>query len=108
MICSVLIMLFVFDELSFDKFHDDSERIYRLRVERYSGGGAPEFSSAASAPMLPAALNDTAQIEVGTRLFRNPVSVRLGNVSFFEEQAYFADAEFFDVFSFDVVSGVDH
>ncbi|MDA1372702.1 MAG: ABC transporter permease [Proteobacteria bacterium] len=105
MVCSILIMLFVADEFAFDQFHEDSDRIYRLRVERYSGGGAPEFSSAASAPMLPAALNDATQIESGTRLFRNPVSVKYGDVSYFEEQAYFVDSVFFEVFSFEAISG---
>jgi len=105
MVCSILIMLFVADEFSYDRFHDDSDHIYRLRVERYSGGGASEFSSAAAGPMLPAALADVAQIEVGTRLFRNSVSVKYGNISYFEEQAYFVDAAFFDVFSFKAIAG---
>lgn len=105
MVCSILIMLFVADEFAYDRFHEDSERIYRLRVERYSGGGAPEFSSAAAAPMLPAARNEALQIEAGTRLFRNPVNVKFADVAFFEEQAYFVDSTFFDVFSFAAISG---
>ncbi len=105
MICSILIMLFVFDELSFDQYHDDSDRIYRLRVERFSGGGAPEFTSTASAPMLPAALIDAVQIEAGTRLYRNPVSVSNEDIVYFEEQAYFADANFFEVFTFVPIAG---
>lgn len=104
MVCSVLILLFVRDELGYDGFHEDSDRIYRLRVERFSSG-APEFSSAASAPMLVAALNDVPQIEAGTRLFRNPVNVKHGDISYFEEQTLFADASFFDVFSFDILAG---
>ncbi len=105
MICSILIMLFVVDELSFDKFHTDSERIYRVRVERFSGGGAPEFTSTASGPMLPAARNDSAQIEAGSRLLRNPVSVKNDDVTYFEERAFFADAEFFEVFTFSPLHG---
>ncbi len=105
MICSILIMLFVVDELNFDQFHDDSDRIYRMRVERFSGGGAPEFTSTASGPMLPAARNDAAQIEYGTRLFLNPISVSHEDIVYFEEQAYFADAEFFDVFTFIPLAG---
>ena len=30
MSCSILIMLWVYDELSFDRFHQDSEDIYRI------------------------------------------------------------------------------
>ena len=105
MICSILIMLFVVDELSYDKFHEDSERIYRLRVERFSGGGAPEFTSTASGPMLPAARRDAAQIEAGTRLLLSPGSIKNDDVTYFEELAYFADAEFFEVFTFNALQG---
>ncbi len=104
LMCSILILLFVRDELSFDRFHADAEHIYRLRVERFSAG-APEFSAAASAPMMPAALNDLPQIEAGTRLFLNPVAVTHDDVTVFEDGVMFADDSFFDVFSFSLLSG---
>ena len=45
MTCCVLIALYVWDETSFDRFHDDAEQIYRLRVERYSSGGESELTA---------------------------------------------------------------
>lgn len=42
--CCILILLFVEDELGFDRFHDDYDQIYRLRVERFSSGGEAEYS----------------------------------------------------------------
>jgi len=101
----LVIGLFVQFKLSYDRFHADSDRIYRLRLERYSSGGEAEFTSTASGPMLPAALSEAPQIEVGTRLFRNPVSIKFGDITYFEEQTLFVDASFFDVFSFQTVSG---
>jgi len=103
--CCILILLFVEDELVYDQFHDDSERIYRLRVERFSGGGEAEYTASAAAPMLPAALNDVLQIESGTRLSLQPAQVSLDDLSFYEEQLFFADASFFDVFSFKLLQG---
>ena len=44
MTCCVLIALYVWDELAFDRFHDDADQIYRLRVERYSSGGESELT----------------------------------------------------------------
>ena len=34
MACCIVIMLFVQDELSFDRFHENADRIYRLTVIR--------------------------------------------------------------------------
>ena len=103
--CCILILLFVEDELGFDRFHDDYDQIYRLRVERFSSGGEAEYSAAASAPMLPAALNDIVQIEAGTRITRSSNLVSRDDFSYYEEKFFYADAAFFDVFSFELLQG---
>jgi putative ABC transport system permease protein len=103
--CCVLILLFVEDELGYDRYHEDAEQIYRLRVERFAGGGESEYTSSAAAPMLPAALNDIPQIESGTRVNQRTYLVRYEDVSFFEERFLFVDSTFFDVFSFELIRG---
>ena len=103
--CCILILLFVEDELGFDRFHDDYDQIYRLRVERFSNGGEAEYSAAASAPMLPAALKDILQIEAGTRITLSGNLVSRDDLSYYEERFFYADAAFFDVFSFELLQG---
>lgn len=103
--CCILILLFVEDELSYDRYHENSEQIYRLRVERFSSGGEAEYTATASAPMMPAALNDISQIEAGTRLGRQTLLVRHESLSFYEERFFYADSTIFDVFSFNLLRG---
>jgi len=103
--CCILILLFVEDEISYDRFHDGAEQIYRLRVERFSSGGEAEYTSTASAPMLPAAVNDVPQIESATRVNRRTLLVRKDDLGFYEENFVYVDSTFFDVFSFEVVRG---
>lgn len=103
--CCILILLFVEDELSFDRYHDDAEQLYRLRVERFSAGGEAEYTSTAAAPMLPAALNDLPQVESATRIDERTYLVRKDDLAFYEEHFFFVDSSFFDVFSIDILRG---
>lgn len=103
--CCLLILLYVEDELGYDRFHDGADRIYRLRVERFSSSGEAEYTSSSAAPMLPAALKDFSQIETGARISQRTLLVSYQNDSFFEESFYYADAAFFDVFSFNLLRG---
>ena len=86
-------------------FNENADNIYRLRVERFSGGGEAEYTSTASAPMLLAALADVPQIEAGTRINQRRHLVKNGDLSFFEEQFIYVDSTFFDVFSFSMLQG---
>jgi len=103
--CCVLILLFVEDELSYDRYHEDAERVYRLRVERFSSGGEAEYTSTASAPMLPAALDDLPQIEAGARLGQRTVLVKREELAFYEDRFFYADSTVFDVFTFELLRG---
>ena len=105
MTCCVLISLYVADELSFDRFHANADQIYRLRVERYSSGGESELTSTASAPMAPAILQDHPQVEQAVRISQRTYLVEQADRRFYEEDFFWVDSSFFDVFSFDLVQG---
>ena len=59
---TLLISLFIYDELSYDKMFADSDRIYRINVDSKFGGPAREFSQAA-APLAGAMYNDIPQVQ---------------------------------------------
>ena len=105
MACCVLIFLYVTDELSFDRFHDKADQIYRLRVERYSSGGESELTSTASAPMVPAILQDHPQVEQAARISRRTYLVEQADRRFYEDGFLWADSSFFEVFSFKLLRG---
>ena len=105
MTCCILILLYVQDERSYDRYHENADRIYRLRVERFAGGGETERSAAASSPMAPAALSDLPQIERAVRFNRRTYLVEHEDRRFYEPNFLWADSSVFDVFSFPFLRG---
>ena len=103
---SILILLFVLDELSFDKFNKDSDRIYRISVQAKIQG--PEIRAAASCvPIGPTLVQELPGVEQYTRLFPfggDPL-VRYEDKSFVEDGFLYVDSTFFDVFTTRFIAG---
>ncbi len=101
----LLLMLYVQDEFSFDRFHTNAERIYRIRSDvRFSGS---TFNYAVSAaPIAPTLKQDMPDVEAATRFkIRGAMSVKIGGRAFSEENVCHADPDFFRVFSVPVTQG---
>ena len=103
--CFVLISLFVWDELSFDRFHRNADRIYRLTLDAQIGEKL--FLTARSSPPLARSLmSDVPGVEAATRLrVVGDHSLRYEDHSFTEYRLYVADSCLFRIFSFSVVEG---
>ncbi|HEY0655348.1 MAG TPA: ABC transporter permease [Chryseosolibacter sp.] len=103
----LLLVTWIRDEVSFDRFHDKAERIYRFSLE-YGNGGQTAATSVSPTALLPAILS-LPEAETGTRYYkvsgRNPWIVRYEENSFRESRFYIADSTFFDVFSFPLLKG---
>jgi len=103
--CSLIITLFVLDELSYDKYHENSSRIYRVDSDiRF--GGKDMHLAVAPAPLAEALKNDYPEIESVTR-FRSWGSflVKKTDENFKEYNVIWADPAVFEVFTFDVIAG---
>lgn len=108
--CFILISLYIFDELTYDRFHAKSHRIYRL-VEHFESEGIGEHSASQPFPVAEAIVNDfPGQVEAAVRLFNfqspslsvaSPESKR----EFNEKRVFFADVDFFKVFDFELLQG---
>lgn len=104
----IMIMLFVFDELSYDRYHSNSDRIYRVCMI-YDFGGVGENSASMPFPVAPALQNDFPHlIERSARLFnfqstRNLVEYE--DHKFNEKGFFFADSSFFDIFDHEFIMG---
>ena len=101
----ILIMLFVQDELSYDRFHKNSENIYRVYIEGKFGNNAIKspFTSNLMAPTMQEELADAL---LATRFF--DVSrriVKYEDKSFVEKRFFYGDENFFKLFSFPLISG---
>lgn len=105
MTCGVLILLYVQDELKYDRFHENADQIHRVRVERFAGGGEAEYRATASAPMAPAIVNDFPEVLAATRFGQSNFLVEHEDRRFYESRFFWTDSTVFDVFSFDMIHG---
>ena len=108
--CFLLIYFYIQDELSYDRFHSKSDRIYRV-LEHFESEGVGEHSASLPFPTGPALKNDfPRQVEHAVRLFNfQSPTLTLANVpadkAFTESQIFFADSNFLEVFDFALLEG---
>ncbi len=99
-----LIMLWVQDELSFDRFHENAGRIYRLTLESHLG--APQSAPVVPTPAGPALVRDFPEVLKAARLDRPRRSVIVYNdKEYIEEGIGATDNSFFEIFSFPFLAG---
>jgi putative ABC transport system permease protein len=100
----VLISLYVYHELSMDRFHAKADRIFRI-VENLRTENELLLQSTSSPPMGPMLLKDFPEVESYVRFNGQSARVRKGDLSFYEDEAVLADSTLFDVFSFQLLKG---
>jgi putative ABC transport system permease protein len=107
MFVCILILVYILYETSYDRFHKDHERIFRLAVDAKVSNEFFE-AAASSGPMGPALLADyPEEVELFTRIQKTPkdLLVSVDQKAFYEEGFYYADSTFFEMFSFKLLKG---
>jgi putative ABC transport system permease protein len=101
----LLIVLYVRDELSYDKYNAQAENIYRLDADIFFNG--TQFtSSVAPSPLAPTLKKDYPQIIQYVRLRHfGDILVKKDNQNIQNHNAVFADSTFFQVFSIPMIAG---
>jgi putative ABC transport system permease protein len=101
----MMIFLFVMNEFSFDNFHKDGDRIYRL-MRGFKNEGKISNVAYVSGPYAPALMNDFGgEIQSTVRVNRNDDLITIGNRSFHEKKVIDADSNFFRFFTFPLIKG---
>lgn len=107
---SLLIGLYVMNEKSYDNFHTNGDRIYRINQPMIWGDWEVEFAS--TGPNVAVALRaDVPEFEEVTRLHspgRHVVSYQKdgGNLnSYGEDRLFIAEENFFKIFTFPIIKG---
>lgn len=103
---SMLILLFVQHEVSFDAYHEDADDIYRIVLDG-SFAGQSITGPVAPAPMGPTIVSDFPEAEASARVFGflgNSV-LRNGDVVINSDKVAFADSSLFDVLTFEFLRG---
>jgi putative ABC transport system permease protein len=104
LICFAFIAVWVTDELSYDKFNKNYNRIVRLTGIAKTESGITE-SAVSSAPMAKALKDDYPEIENTVRMDMHGEIVRLKDRQLYEDAILVTDPSFFDVFSFHLLRG---
>lgn len=101
----LMILLYVQDELSYDQWVPDHDRVYRIETTYYPPGrGVLEFAIA-TGPMQPLLMEDFPKlIEASTRIYRRGRTVKQADRSF-NETINWVDKDFFTVIDLPIVAG---
>ncbi|MEB2775056.1 ABC transporter permease [Algoriphagus sp. D3-2-R+10] len=109
MACCVLIFMFVQDELSYDKYHEKGDRIFRVIHGEAQENVEPDLSTFwvwGNAPIGPALLLDFPEIEKVVQFSgRADILFTVGEETQQEEGVLFMDSTVFDVFSWELLEG---
>ena len=103
--CATLIMLWIQDELSFDRFHQNAENIYRIQVKE-TGGASSETRAGTPYPLTPVLVQDFPELETTTRFYNyEKALIAVEDKRIYEDGVFLADGKFLDVFSFPLLAG---
>jgi len=101
----IFLYLHISDEMSYDKYHENASRIHRIESNFFIAGKSEMFAIV-PVPMGPALQLEYPEIEkvvriygAGNQLFRH------GEKESYEENFYFTDSTFFQVFTHDMIMG---
>jgi predicted permease len=101
MASSILILLWVRNELSYDRFHKNADQLYRITVD------ASGYKAAVNPAGMPAGLQaEIPQIKKTVRLSHLSSNIfESGQNKFEEKKVFYVDPTFLEVFTFPLVKG---
>lgn len=105
MVCCVVILLYLKQELSFDKFHKHADDIFRITEITQTDALVTHTAHTYSA-VAPVVANEFAEVVATTRFFNENTLVAYNETKSFQEPRFFyTDSSTFDVFTFNPVKG---
>jgi putative ABC transport system permease protein len=101
----IFILLYVKDELTFDRHNEKHSRIYRIE-SNFNISNRHDLFAIVPVPMGPAFKLEFPEVENFARLTDvGNTPFRYGDKEYYEDKFYFADSTVFDVFTIDFISG---
>lgn len=103
--CCLLISIWVLDELSYDRFHENAPLLYRVEEDQHYSGRLFHVS-VTPYPLAPALIEEIPEIVDATRVvWSGGLLFRYGEKAFFEYGIRAVDPSFFQMFTFPFVKG---
>jgi len=104
-ICSILIFLYVQNELSYDRHYPEHERIYRLE-SNYSIGGKQDQFAITAIPLAPTLQMEYPEVEGYVRFFGvGEKRLLYGENKIYDDRIFVADSTVFDIFGHKLIAG---
>ncbi len=105
--CCLLILAYILNELSYDRYNKNADRIYRITRSFNNQDGVVSLTLSTISPPFGYYLpTDFPEIEKMTRLLDNGITpLRYKEKLFNEQKVFFADENLFDVFTVKVIKG---
>lgn len=105
MACCILILLYVIDELSYDNFHENGDRIYRINAISSIGVTTRLYATVPPA-LAPELANSIPEIEASVRVMDRPnLRGRYNDNNIDISSCFIVDSSFFNIFSFEFLEG---
>jgi len=104
-VSSLLIILYLSQELSYDKHHAKADRVYRISSDITEPDNAFRWS-VTQLPLGRTVKSEFEEVEQYVRFIGNGRTKFIkDDINYFEEDVYLVDSTVFDVFSFNLLSG---
>src|ERR1044072_3125028 len=105
--CAMLIILYVKDEVSYDRFHKDVNNIYRIVTENVDRSGKKSKGPNTGYLQGPRFVQSIPEIKHFVRVQSGNENIKTGT-EVKDQDLLYVDSTFFDIFSFPLVSGNRH
>jgi putative ABC transport system permease protein len=106
--CCLIIVLYVVDELNYDRFHEKAGRIYRLATGYVLENGSVEQLATTPSMWGSTMAAEFPEVETAVRFYRyrSEILVRTAvDRQFYEGNFFFADSTVLEIFSFPLTAG---
>ena len=102
----ILILMYIQDELSYDRYHPHADRVYRI-VDDIESGGQTVQTAGTPSGWGPALKRDFPEIELLVRMRGTGSAwlVDLGNTIYYERKVIWAESDLLNMFSIPLVAG---
>jgi putative ABC transport system permease protein len=105
MACCILILLYVADELSYDTYHENANRIYRVSAISSIGTTTRHYATVPPA-LAPELTTSITEIESSVRIFDTfELQGRLNDQNIRIPDVFFMDNTVFDIFTYELIAG---
>jgi len=103
--CCIIISLWVIDELNFDKFHENCDRLYQI-VGYRTADGFDRSQNETPVPLAPALQEEFPEVVASSR-YRSygRILLTIEDKTFYENRVRFVDPSFLKMFSFNFLLG---